>query len=133
METFRSDDIGMTPSQEPRARAVRPFLLHARGRWFVRPDGVGVNLRARATLAALLQRLGETRARTPGVALTPDALIAHVWPGEKLRPRVARNRLHVAICTLRRLGLAGVLRFTRGGYHLDLGVPFQRAFDVDRA
>lgn len=132
METFRSDDIGMTPSQEPRARAVRPFLLHARGRWFVRPDGVGVNLRKYATLAALLQRLGEARARAPGVALAPDALIADLWPGQKLLRRAAHNRLHVAICTLRRLGLAGVLRFTREGYQLDPRVPFQRAFDAER-
>jgi hypothetical protein len=132
MWTFRSDDIGATPSQELCALAVRPFLLHARGRWFVRPDGVGVNLRKYAILAALLQRLGEARARAPGVALAPDALIADLWPGQKILRRAARNRLHVAICTLRRLGLAGVLHFTQEGYHLDPGVLFQRAFDADR-
>ncbi len=109
------------------------FVIHVQGRWFVRPDGVRVNLRTRKVPAALLQALCDARLHTPGVSLAPDALIARLWPGQRILPRAARNRLHVAVHTLRRLGFASALRFDPAGYSLDLSFPFRRVLDVDGA
>jgi hypothetical protein len=48
-----------------------------------------------------------------------------MWPGEKIIPKAARNRLHVAVRTLRTMGLGTTLRSDMAGYHLDPTVPFR--------
>jgi hypothetical protein len=52
-----------------------------------------------------------------------DALLAAGWPGERILPDAATNRLYVAIATLRKLGLRDVLVRFDEGYRLDPGVP----------
>jgi predicted negative regulator of RcsB-dependent stress response len=51
--------------------------------------------------------------------LSVAELVAAGWPGERIQTSAARNRTHVALTTLRRLGLEGVLRQTPQGYVLD--------------
>lgn len=111
----------------PSAELVRPQNLVAQrmGLWFVPPGGAEVSLRTRTTLAILLRRLGEQRAASPGRSLSPESLIADMWPGEKIIPKAARNRLHVAVRTLRTMGLGAILRSDQAGYHLDPTVPFR--------
>ena len=108
---------------------VKPFVAHAGGRWFITPTGRAVSLQRRTTLAALLRELGALRTHTPGVSVTPDVLIAHVWPGEKILPHAARNRLHVAVHALRAMGFGAALRFDGSGYAFDPAVPFLRAVE----
>jgi hypothetical protein len=56
---------------------------------------------------------------SPGVPVTAAELVAAGWPGERLLPCAATNRLYVALATLRSLGLRGCLRRGRGGWLLD--------------
>ena len=111
------------------ALPVRPLIAHAEGQWFVSPTGRTVNLRQRRTLAVLLQHLATQRVRAPGLPLAPDELIARLWHGEKLLLRAARNRLHVAVHTLRKMGFGDALLFDGTGYFIDPGVPFARVSD----
>lgn len=115
----------------PSAELVRPQNLVAQrmGLWFIPPGAAEVSLRTRTTLAILLRRLGEQRCEAPGRSLSPESLIADMWPGEKIIPKAARNRLHVAVRTLRTMGLGTILRSDQAGYHLDPTVPFR--FMVD--
>ncbi len=52
-----------------------------------------------------------------------DDLLAAGWPGEKVLPFAGRNRVHVALTTLRGMGLRDVLLSDGDGYHLDPSVP----------
>ncbi len=114
------------------ASAVRTqgFVVHHQGQWFTTPQGILVSLRTRRSISVLLRRLSEERVRAPGVALHPDALIAEMWPGQKILRRAARNRLHVAVRTLRTMGLEGVLRFDGTGYFLHPDVPVELVSDA---
>ena len=50
-------------------------------------------------------------------------LVAKGWPGERMLPAAARNRLHVTLTTLRKLGLRELLQANEGGYLLDPALP----------
>jgi hypothetical protein len=119
---FDGDEL-LRPSEE-RARP-KALVASRMGLWFAPPASAEVSLRTRTTLSVLLRRLGEERLASPGQSLSPESLIADMWPGEKIIPKAARNRLHVAVRTLRTMGLGTVLRSNAEGYHLDPTVPFQ--------
>jgi tetratricopeptide (TPR) repeat protein len=119
---FDGDEL-LRPSEE-RARP-KALVASRMGLWFVTPEGTEVSLRTRSTLSVLLRRLGEERLTHPSASLSPESLIADMWPGEKIIPKAARNRLHVAIRTLRTMGLGTILRSSPEGYYLDPTVPFQ--------
>ena len=106
-----------------RARSDRARVIVQRdGRYVVRGDG-RVDLSQRAALRNLLRTLVETLPSTAGGAdaapRTATALIAAGWPGESIMPRAAKNRLHVALTTLRQLGLAAAIRTENHAYTLD--------------
>ena len=69
----------------------------------------------RRVLIALLDRHGQA----PGEPLTGPELIALGWPGERLLAKAAKNRLHNAVSSLRRLGLKRALLTRSDGYLLD--------------
>jgi hypothetical protein len=112
---------------DPPLRPAPPhgLVVERAGLWFAPPGAAEVTLRTRTTLTVLLRRLGEARAAAPGRSLSPESLIADMWPGEKIIPKAARNRLHVAVRTLRTMGLGAILRSDPAGYHLDPTVPFR--------
>ncbi|MCC7382165.1 MAG: winged helix-turn-helix domain-containing protein [Deltaproteobacteria bacterium] len=95
------------------------------GTWFQASGGHRVNLERRAVLRALMRVLVEHRLAAPGAPLARDELVARLWPGERLIRDSAQNRLHVAIHTLRKLGMAGVLRRCGEGYFLDPGLEIR--------
>lgn len=51
-------------------------------------------------------------------ALSWPALVAAGWPDERILPRAARNRIHVALSRLRRLGLGPWLVHVPDGWML---------------
>ncbi len=55
-------------------------------------------------------------------SLSAEALVAAGWPGERLSPESAKNRLHVALAKLRKLGLRDVLLRYVDGYALSPGL-----------
>jgi hypothetical protein len=93
------------------------------------PDGGLLDLRRRASLRLILLALVRWRLGAPGQPLGPDELVAAGWPGQRVLPHAASNRLHVAIATLRSLGLRGALLRERRGYLLDprINVEFAQA------
>jgi tetratricopeptide (TPR) repeat protein len=74
---------------------------------------------SREALRRILERLARARAEDPDCDLAIDDLVAAGWPGERIQARAARNRAHVALSTLRALGLGAALVRTRRGYRLD--------------
>ncbi|MCA9627343.1 MAG: tetratricopeptide repeat protein [Myxococcales bacterium] len=87
------------------------------------PGDQQVDLSARQPLRRIVLALIEARFTQPGVSLTQDQLIEAGWPGERMTPFAAQNRLKVALSTLRKLGLRELLLRDEQGYHLDPGVP----------
>jgi hypothetical protein len=94
--------------------------------WMEGPGHARVNLLDRPTVRRLVALLVDARERSPGSALDMDALIAGGWPGERILPEAAQNRLHVTLGTLRKLGLRDVLLKVDGGWTLDPAVELQR-------
>lgn len=102
---------------EARARSV---AIAADASWLIAPGGARVGLEERPLLRALLAALIAQHRTRPGVALPFEQLVRAGWPGERASESVHRNRLHVAIATLRALGLRDHLEGGRGGYRLEL-------------
>ena len=104
-------------------RSVPGLLIGPRASWF-RVGGETeptVDLERRGALRLLLLALVERHAaRTPEAeALSWEALLAAGWPGERVLAAAGSTRVRVAISTLRRLGLAGLLMTRSDGYLLD--------------
>ena len=95
---------------------ARSLVVSRHGTFFRLGASAVVMLAQRAPLGRMLVALAQARITKPG-ALVPDALLSEVaWPGERLVPAARKNRLHVAIATLRKLGLRPVLERHDGGY-----------------
>jgi predicted ATPase len=110
--------------KDERARACT-WILDARGVAFRAPGAETVRLDTREPLARLLAVLVRRRIDQPNTALGRGELVAAVWPGEaKLTADSAKNRLKVAVSTLRKAGLE--ILVTRGkGYLLDPSTPIR--------
>lgn len=91
-------------------------------RWFSLDGGPRVDLARRPLLRCLLGTLAEQRVRAPSQVIGLAALAQVAWPHERYLPEVHLNRLHVALSTLRKLGLRRVLVREELGYRLDPAV-----------
>ncbi|WP_394829640.1 ATP-binding protein [Pendulispora albinea] len=89
------------------------------GRWLYTPAGERFEVDAHRVVRALLCALVEERIRAPGVALSPSVLCDAGWPGERVVPSAAKNRLHVSLTRLRKLGLRDLILRREDGYLLD--------------
>jgi tetratricopeptide (TPR) repeat protein len=101
-------------------------------RWFSVAGGERVDLARRPLLRSLLGALAEQHEVAPGEVLERATLIAHAWPGERYNPEVHVNRLHVALSTLRSLGLRELLERSERGYRLDRRVELHRMVPLAR-
>lgn len=90
--------------------------------WFRAPGGAAVDLRPRRPLRRMLWSLVEHRRGGEAGALSVDELLDSGWPGERVIPEAGTHRVRVAISTLRKLGLKGVLITGEDGYLLDPAV-----------
>jgi predicted ATPase/Tfp pilus assembly protein PilF len=118
-----SDDLRFARRALLRALPSERFVFDAGGQGFVAPDGTRIDLARRPTLARVLEALVAKRLAEPGVPATHDELVGAGWPGERVLPLAAQNRLRVAVTTLRNMGLRQVLAFRDGGHLLDPAVP----------
>jgi tetratricopeptide (TPR) repeat protein len=98
----------------PRAR----LTVNREAMWF-ELAGKRVSCRRRPVTRRLVEWLTEQYLRGPGVPSPPEALIAAAWPGERMQPSSAKNRLYVALSELRKLGFRSLLAATEQGYFLD--------------
>ncbi|MEZ4335889.1 MAG: hypothetical protein R3B82_04615 [Sandaracinaceae bacterium] len=97
------------------------------GRWFRDAAGHKTSLEHRPTLARVLAALVSHE----DAGLDLDALLAAGWPGESVQPKAGRARVYVAISTLRKLGLEGVVARTDAGYALSPGTFVIAAEDLE--
>jgi tetratricopeptide (TPR) repeat protein len=77
-----------------------------------------VDLSRRAPLMRALERIVRAHRADPSTVVSLDELVRATWPGERIQAAAARNRIHVALATLRTLGLGGALVRVNGGYRL---------------
>jgi hypothetical protein len=96
------------------------------GRWVITPSGAHVELGRRPTLRRLIGALVEARVDRPGVPLAGSELIAAGWPDEPAAYEASANRLRVALCRLRQLGLETVIVTTSAGWLIHPDVPVTR-------
>ncbi|MFN3199393.1 MAG: hypothetical protein ACE366_13400 [Bradymonadia bacterium] len=75
-----------------------------------------VDLSRRVSLRRILRALVIQHIDHPGETLSFDQLVSVGWPGERIILRAARNRLHVALSTLRRFGVQ--IEFHESGWRL---------------
>ncbi|MBI1945789.1 MAG: AAA family ATPase [Deltaproteobacteria bacterium] len=115
-----ADDV--TEPQVPSLSAPNTLAVGADASFFITPAGSRADLSRQRAPRRLLARLLEQRVAAPGEPLTVEALVAAGWPGERIIPRAAANRVYVALTALRKLGLAGLLVRTADGYLLDPAV-----------
>ena len=101
------------------------WRIHETGLWFEPPHGARIELGRKQALRRLLVRLAQEREQGSTAPLAPGTLIAAGWPGERIQKHAARNRLRVALHTLRRLGLDTLLTTHADGYHLDPQVSIE--------
>lgn len=83
---------------------------------FFELEGVRVELARRRPLRLLLVRLLAAREEAAGRGLSTGELVAAGWPGERMLAAAGAHRLHVAIATLRKLGLGHRIARVDGGY-----------------
>lgn len=83
------------------------------------PNGRVIDLRHRVPLRRIVAALVRQHRASPGTPVVARDLVAAGWPGERLLPCAATNRLYVALATLRSLGMRGCLRRGRGGWLID--------------
>ncbi len=98
------------------------FKIAATGEWF-RLDGERTDLSKRRTLRRIVAALVQLRQRSPDTAMSLDDLLGAGWPGEEVIAEAGRIRVHVALTTLRKLGLRAVIVRRDEGYLLDSTVP----------
>jgi tetratricopeptide (TPR) repeat protein len=85
-----------------------------------------IDLGRRVPLRRIMAALITQRENAPGEDLSVDALVAAGWPGEYINHNAANNRLHVALTTLRKLGLRDWLQSGEHGYRLSPAVAIVR-------
>ena len=105
-----------------RAEIPRDDLLVGQDcRWFEAPGAPRVSLARRRAQRKILEALVAVSERT-GDRLDWSALFESGWPGEKATFESARHRVYVAVHSLRKAGLAGILNSDDEGYWLALPV-----------
>jgi predicted ATPase len=128
----RSDDVRLAlrilerslPALDASASPPDGDLLLAReGRWCRPPGGAWQDLRERHAARRLLVCLVERQRAEPGRGIAMLELQEAGWPGERILPAAAANRIYVALNQLRKIGLKDWLKRNAEGYYLDPALP----------
>ncbi|MEM9075230.1 MAG: tetratricopeptide repeat protein, partial [Myxococcota bacterium] len=102
-----------------RHRRSAGWAIAADASFFLTPEQERIDLSRRHVFRRLLAALLQARLSSPGETLTLEDLLRAGWPGQRVMQAAARNRLHVALSGLRKLGLDPLLQKRRQGYLLD--------------
>ncbi len=106
------------PAITPTVASLDLILAHDAS-WFAVAGGPQVSLATRNVLQRVLVHLADRAHETPGAFSSIDTIAAAAWPGERILERARRSRVHVAVSTLRALGLRERLAHGPGGYRLE--------------
>jgi predicted ATPase len=107
--------IGARLGASPSPRRLR---VSSDASWF-ELDDERVSLARRANLRRILLALVQAHAIDPASTIDVYALFSAGWPGQQIDADSAAHRVHVAIGTLRKLGLGSALLTRSEGYALD--------------
>jgi hypothetical protein len=123
----RSGDaaVGFRLGSHSHCHSSRTLLIDASGESFLALDGTRVRLHERPVLQRLFTLLLNCRCSEEPRSMSASELIAGVWQDERIDRRTGKNRLHVAVAILRKLGLHGILVRRHDGYRLDPNVPIR--------
>lgn len=128
----RSDDIrlglrllerSLSALGDDTVRADHELLLAPEARWCRPPGGAWQDLRERHAVRRLLVKLVEQQRTTPGRGLSLAELQEAGWPGERILPEAASNRIYVAFNQMRKIGFKPWLKKDGDGYSLDPSLP----------
>jgi predicted ATPase/Tfp pilus assembly protein PilF len=97
------------------------------GTWFRPPGGVSQSLGSHGPVRRILLALSLRSGAGERAGLSLDELREIGWPGEKIQPEAAANRVHVALAELRRRGLKAYLVRLPKGYALSDRVTIHRS------
>jgi hypothetical protein len=122
VRTLERTLAGAHPPDVERPTHVR---LEAAGRWLEVPGRPPLSCQRRPVMRRLLLALANARLESPGRVVPALALIDAGWPGERILPQPARDRLQMMISRMRDVGLRDAIRADEDGYYLD------PAFDVE--
>ena len=114
LDLFETIRLGRSRGREPDG-----LLVSRSGAFFRLGSEPAVVLGQRVPLTRLVRALGLARHERPGQFVESERLVECAWPGELLTASSGKNRLHVALSTLRTLGLRAVLQGGVRGYRLD--------------
>ncbi|HEY4176675.1 MAG TPA: tetratricopeptide repeat protein [Kofleriaceae bacterium] len=106
-------------------RAPTAWNVRSDGSQFRAPGAQDVDLSKRHPLRRIVAALAHQRVTAPGDTLGFDELLAAGWPDERIAQAAALNRLHVALTTLRKLGLRDLLLSGERGYMFDPAIPVE--------
>ena len=100
--------------------ATQVLTVGPEGGWFRLPgQDEGVDISRFAAVSRILAHLARRAESEPGSVSDADDLIEAGWPGQRIVPDAARNRLSVALAQLRKQGLRGILQRVEEGWRLD--------------
>jgi hypothetical protein len=105
----------------PQARLV----LHRDARWLRLPDGRAIDCARHKLLRRLLVALVAAHLCSPGEPLGWPTLVMAGWPDERILAPAARNRIHVALNRLRRLGVGPWLEHVADGWRLSIALDIE--------
>lgn len=113
--------VGVAPTK------VSAVVVVARdARWLHVPGEEAVSLEGRHALARVLRALVDARVERPGQGVEVEEIVRLAWAGQRPVGDSGPHRVHVAMSTLRRLGLGEALARDERGYLLD-----PRATEID--
>lgn len=110
----------LEPTTTPR------LLVAADASWFEHA-GDRVSLARRASLRRIVLALVQAHEADPSATLDVSALFDAGWPGQRISAESSAHRVHVAIGTLRKLGLGALLVTQSEGYALERNLRVERA------
>jgi tetratricopeptide (TPR) repeat protein len=128
----RSDDIrlclrllerSLSALGDDTVRADHELLFAPEARWCRPPGGAWQDLRDRHAVRRLLVKLVEQQRAAPGRGLSLAELQEAGWPGERILPEAASNRIYVAFNQMRKIGFKPWLKKDGDGYSLDPSLP----------
>ncbi len=104
---------------DPRPSSVARLIVGPEARWFRLQDRRPVPVLKAKAARLVLYRLVRLRVDAPGRALSLAELFEAGWPGERIPPKAAANRVYVTLTKLRKLGLGALLQSRDDGFLLD--------------
>ena len=104
-------------------RADHELLFAPEARWCRPPGGAWQDLRERHAVRRLLVKLVEQQRLAPGRGVSLAELQEAGWPGERILPEAASNRIYVAFNQMRKIGFKPWLKKDGDGYSLDPSLP----------